>query len=243
MLRRYLIWASLSMTSTMWRSISCRLFAYSSSVISFRSKRRLRSLSSLTSSSLRVSSSLNRFRIALASAAMTDPHDIPASPQINVAGSADGKARSSSDSKRINDKEAQGITVGMASSGLATTWVVFTVEGLGAFSGKLLRFLAPRTVDAIVRNLPLNGRVTQMPGSCYFQVGLRLGVEKARRRFNRGEIAYWPLADAICLFYREVTLYTPANPIGSVEHRLEIAEEAKSGQRINVVTQRLPGIS
>jgi len=89
----------------------------------------------------------------------------------------------------------------------------------------------------------LNGRVTQMPGSCYFQVGLRLGVEKARRRFNRGEIAYWPLADAICLFYREVTLYTPANPIGSVEHRLEIAEEAKSGQRINVVTQRLPGIS
>jgi len=133
--------------------------------------------------------------------------------------------------------------MGMASSELSETWVTFTVEGLGALSGRLLRFLAPRTVDAIVKSLPLSGRITRIAGGLYFQVGLRLGVEKARRQFKRGEVAYWPLADALCLFEREAMLYTPANPVGSVESGLEIAEQAKSGQRISVVMRRLPGIS
>ncbi|MEM2904845.1 MAG: cyclophilin-like family protein [Candidatus Bathyarchaeia archaeon] len=124
---------------------------------------------------------------------------------------------------------------------LSSTWVDFTVEGLGAFRGRLLRFLAPRTVDAIVKSLPLHGRVTRIQGGLYFQVGLRLGIEKARRQFRTGEIAYWPLSDAICLFNLEANLYTPANLVGQLENGLEVVEAVKSGRRISVVRQPLLG--
>lgn len=131
----------------------------------------------------------------------------------------------------------------MASSDLAVTRVTFAVEGLGTFGGRLLRFLAPKTVDSIVRGLPLTGRVTQMQSGFYFQVGLRLGVEKAQTSFRRADIAYWPLAGAVCWFCREANLYMPASRIGTLDQPIDIAERAKSGQRVSLVTQQPRGRS
>ena len=36
--------------------------------------------------------------------------------------------------------------------------VKFIIEGLGEAEGELVRFLAPRTIDTIVRKLPVEGR-------------------------------------------------------------------------------------
>jgi hypothetical protein len=36
--------------------------------------------------------------------------------------------------------------------------IKFLIEGLGEAEGELVRFLAPRTIDTIVRKLPIEGR-------------------------------------------------------------------------------------
>ena len=43
--------------------------------------------------------------------------------------------------------------------GVSRIKIKFLIEGLGEAEGELVRFLAPRTIDFIVRMLPLEGRV------------------------------------------------------------------------------------
>jgi hypothetical protein len=41
--------------------------------------------------------------------------------------------------------------------------VKFLIEGLGEAEGELVRFMAPRTIDTIVRKLPVEGRAASKP--------------------------------------------------------------------------------
>jgi hypothetical protein len=42
--------------------------------------------------------------------------------------------------------------------GVSRIKIKFVIEGLGEAEGELVRFLAPRTIDTIVRKLPMEGR-------------------------------------------------------------------------------------
>jgi len=79
---------------------------------------------------------------------------------------------------------------------------------------ELTRVMAPRTVGAIVRNLPLEGPSVLSGDQVYFRVPLRLGVEKPRRRVDAGTIGYWPLGSAICIFLRNSRPYSPVSIVG-----------------------------
>jgi len=118
--------------------------------------------------------------------------------------------------------------------GVSLIPVRLIVEGFGEAEGELARFLSPRTVDALVRRLPLEGRAALLKGGVYFHVPLNMGVEKAKRTAEKGTLAYWPMGRAICIFYDKAEPYSPINHIGRVKENLEIFRRIKTGTKITV---------
>jgi hypothetical protein len=112
--------------------------------------------------------------------------------------------------------------------------VRFKIEGLGSSQGEFVRYLAPRTVDAIVKKLPLEGRAALWMEEVYFEIPVKLGEEKAQPTVEQGTIAFWPMGNALCIFYGETQPYSPVNIVGKVTENLELFRHVKSGMRITV---------
>ena len=112
--------------------------------------------------------------------------------------------------------------------------VKFMIEGLGEAQGELVRFLAPRTVDTIVRKLPVEGRVALWKEEIYFEIPIKMGEEKAKPTVETGTIAFWPMDSAICIFYGQSQPYSPVSVLGKVTKNLELFSQVKSGTRIRV---------
>jgi hypothetical protein len=112
--------------------------------------------------------------------------------------------------------------------------VKFIVEGLGEAEGELVRFLAPRTVDLIVRKLPIEGRAAMWKEEVYFETPIKMGEEKAKGMVEVGTIAFWPMGSAICIFHGNSQPYSPVSILGKVTSNLELFKRVKSGTKIRV---------
>jgi len=113
--------------------------------------------------------------------------------------------------------------------------IKFLVEGFEKEAeGELIRYLAPRTVEAILRNLPLEGRAALWKEEIYFEIPVKMGGEKVKPTVERGAIAYWPMGSALCIFYGESQPYSPVSILGRVTKNLELFVEVKSGTKIRV---------
>lgn len=112
--------------------------------------------------------------------------------------------------------------------------VKFTVEGVGQAEGELVRFLAPRTVDLIVRKLPIEGRAALWKEEVYFETPIKMGEEKAKGTVEEGSIAFWPMGSAICIFYGKSQPYSPVSILGKITENLELFKNVKSGTKIRV---------
>jgi hypothetical protein len=108
------------------------------------------------------------------------------------------------------------------------------IEGLGEAEGELVRFLAPRTIDTIVRKLPVEGRAALWKEEVYFEIPVRIGEEKAKPTVETGTIAFWPMGSALCIFYGQSQPYSQVNILGKVTKNLELFEQVKSGATIKV---------
>ena len=112
--------------------------------------------------------------------------------------------------------------------------VKFLIEGLGEAEGEFVRFLAPRTVETIVRKLPVEGRAALWKEEVCFEIPIKMGEEKAKPTVETGTIAFWPMDSAICVFYGQSQPYSPVSILGRVTKNLELFRQIKSGTRIRV---------
>ncbi|MEM4704604.1 MAG: cyclophilin-like fold protein [Candidatus Bathyarchaeia archaeon] len=112
--------------------------------------------------------------------------------------------------------------------------VKFIIEGLGEAEGEFVRFLAPRTIDMIVRKLPIEGRAALWKEEVYFETPIKMGEEKAKPTVENGTIAFWPMGSAICIFYGDSQPYSPVNILGKVTKNLDLFKQVKSGTKIRV---------
>jgi hypothetical protein len=112
--------------------------------------------------------------------------------------------------------------------------VKFVIEGLGEAEGELVRFLAPRTIDTIVRKLPVEGRAALWKEEVYFEIPVKIGEEKAKPTVETGTIAFWPMGSALCVFFGQSQPYSQVNILGKVTKNLELFEQVKSGATIKV---------
>ena len=112
--------------------------------------------------------------------------------------------------------------------------IKFLIENLGEAEGELVRFMAPRTVDTIVRKMPVEGRAALYQEEVYFEIPLKMGEEKAKRIVETGVIAFWPMGSAVCVFYGKSQPYSPVSVMGKITKNIEIFRQVKSGTRIRI---------
>ena len=122
----------------------------------------------------------------------------------------------------------------MAGEEIARIPFKIKVEAVGTAEGEFIRFLAPRTVDALLRLLPLGGRVALYGEQVYFQVPLRMGPEKGVATVAEGDVAYWPLGGALCLFKSAMQPHGSVSLVGKVTSGLDILNKVKSGTPIKI---------
>jgi hypothetical protein len=120
------------------------------------------------------------------------------------------------------------------SSELSRFKVRFVIEGVGEAAGELVRFLAPRTVETLMKELPIEGRAAIWKEQIYFETKVEAGPEKERTKVESGTIAYWPLGSAICVFFGSSQPYGPVNPVGRITEGLELFRKVRQGSRIRL---------
>ena len=113
--------------------------------------------------------------------------------------------------------------------------IKFVIDGLGEAEGEIVRHLAPRTINMIVKKLPIEGRAALWKEEVYFEIPVKMGEEKAKGTVENGTIAFWPMGSAICVFYGETQPYSPVNVLGKIMKNLELFSRVKSGTTIKVV--------
>ena len=122
----------------------------------------------------------------------------------------------------------------MSEKSISRTPVKIVVEGLGEAEGELIRYMAPRTVEAILKSLPLEGRAALWKEEVYFEIPVKMGGEKSVKTVKKGTLAYWPMGNAVCIFYGETQPYSPVNVIGLLTKNLDLFRKVKSGMRIKI---------
>ncbi|GAB4318834.1 MAG: hypothetical protein Kow0069_22070 [Promethearchaeota archaeon] len=96
---------------------------------------------------------------------------------------------------------------------------------------RLDRFKSPRTIEHLLRALPLRARGRSLPGngSIYAAIGvnLKVGVEKrGDLALKRGELAYDPMQDALLLAVEDTTSPSQVNRLGNVENIEDLRPES-----------------
>ena len=109
-----------------------------------------------------------------------------------------------------------------------------SVDGKGDGVVSLFRHLAPLTVNAVVRSLPFDSRVTLQPPTVCLFTQLRVGVEKPRTQFARGDVAFLPSGGLICVFLGEARSDRPLNPLGKVEKGIEVFDAVRPGDVVRL---------
>jgi len=107
--------------------------------------------------------------------------------------------------------------------------IKFIIESVGEAEGELIRYLAPRTVNTIAKKLPIEGRAALWKEEVYFEIPLKMGEEKPKPKVEKGDIAFWPMGNALCIFYGASQPYSPVSIIGKVTKNLELFARVKVG--------------
>jgi hypothetical protein len=102
--------------------------------------------------------------------------------------------------------------------------------------GELRSVFSPRVVERILARLPIQSRIHLWKKEFYFEIGIRMGLEKAVTSCKAGDIAYWPQGDAICLFFDEMSPFSKVSPIGqfSLSDYNEVFGQVRSGTPITM---------
>lgn len=131
----------------------------------------------------------------------------------------------------------------MSNEDVSRIKVKFIIEGAGQAEGELVRFLAPRTIDYIVRKLPIEGRAALWKEEVYFEIPIKMGEEKAKPTVETGTIAFWPMGSALCVFYGKSQPYSPVSILGKITNNLDLFKQVKSGATVRVEPLTTPATS
>jgi hypothetical protein len=109
------------------------------------------------------------------------------------------------------------------------------VRGKGKFTLDLYRHLAPATVAALLGEFPLASRAMLYPGAMVtLLTKLRIGVEKQRMEFSKGDVAVLAANGSICIFLANAKSERPLNPVGKIERGIEVIAQIGAGDVVEI---------
>jgi len=92
----------------------------------------------------------------------------------------------------------------------------FNFEGGIAVEGIINRIHAPLLVEEIKFRLPLEGRIALVRNELQITLGISKGNAKPTNEVRKGDIAYMPLGDALCIYLDDGHTYSQVNILGKV---------------------------
>jgi len=93
-------------------------------------------------------------------------------------------------------------------------------------------------------SLPFSADINMLGSQIYFEMPLENKVKGDSKIFKKGDIAYWPEADALCIFFGPTPLSTDERPvaafhmkkIGSIKG--DCSDMEMSGDRMRITIER-----
>ena len=99
------------------------------------------------------------------------------------------------------------------------------------------------TAQAIWDALPVEGRVTTWGDEIYFTIPVEMPQEEdARAEVEVGELGYWPLGSAFCIFFgptpastdEKPRAYSPVNIIGEIHAQPAALRSIRDGEPVRL---------
>lgn len=99
------------------------------------------------------------------------------------------------------------------------------------------------TGEKIVEALPLDGTASRWGDEIYFEIPVSADVENdARADVAKGELAYWPMGSAFCIFFGPTPAgtgdapraYSPVNVFGRISGDPGVFREVPDGAAVRV---------
>ena len=113
--------------------------------------------------------------------------------------------------------------------------VILEVNGRERIKCQLKRHLSPITVGLITRMLPLEGNAHRMGRSImYFETGINSGIERKRKDFKKGDIAFLPTEGSICFYMDDISDGKPMTIIGKIIDDIEKLSGIKSSDILSL---------
>ena len=118
----------------------------------------------------------------------------------------------------------------MESGSVSKIKLTLEIRGKAKLSCELKRHLSPRTVGIIARTLPLEGNAHLMGNNiAYLETPIESGLDRPRRNFKKGDIAFLPANGSICFFIDDSLDVKTMTPIGKILSEVDSLKEIKSG--------------
>jgi uncharacterized protein len=126
--------------------------------------------------------------------------------------------------------------------------VVFPDLGYEEIKIELDVSLAPKTVEAILANLPVNVNINRWGDELYTDnTSIVVQVkENAKTEVSELDFAYWPDGNALCLFFGptpisedgRILAYSPVNVVGKIVHsnKVKLLNMIKGKMKVNIDT-------
>lgn len=113
--------------------------------------------------------------------------------------------------------------------------LILEIKGKTKIPLELKRHLSPRTVGIIMRSLPLEGNAHLLGKSiAYFETSLDSGIERARKEFKKGDVAFLSSTGNVCFFINDATPGKTMTPIGKMTDNIDSLKDVKPGDIFTV---------
>lgn len=113
--------------------------------------------------------------------------------------------------------------------------LLLSLKGKASISLELKRHLAPKTVGAVIRAIPMEGNAHKMGSSfAFMDTGINTGGEKLKSQFKKGDIAFLASNNSICFFIEDVSSTKPMTLIGKITSNIESLGEVKPGDIFSI---------
>jgi len=118
----------------------------------------------------------------------------------------------------------------MDSNSVSKIKLILEIRGKSKLECEFKRHLSPRTVGIISRSLPLEGNAHRLGNNIlYMESPINSGVERQRKDFAKGDVAFLPNNGSICFFSNDVISDKPMTPLGKVVSNIDELTKVKSG--------------
>lgn len=99
---------------------------------------------------------------------------------------------------------------------------------------ELIRKSAPLTIQAILKNLPFITRIKKYENQIIMYFPIKFKAEKTTTNVQKGDIAYWPLSKALCIYLEDIKTRSPVILVGKVINGLELLTNVTSGIGVTI---------